>query len=105
MAIKNNKIMSIVFISTCAIFLLLLFLHSQEILNRINYSLHEFSAVLINACFIIIPVEMIIGFIIWIKYRREKDKSYLLNFVLNMASVLILVLCVSIFIFWSNSIT
>jgi len=105
MSIKNNRTMSVVFISTCAIFLLFLFLMEWDYLCNLSYRLHEFCALFVNAGLFLIPLEFVIGIVLWINYRLEKDEKPLVNALLNTASVIVFFICISTFVFWMNGIT
>lgn len=102
---RYNKSVSIILISTCVIFILLLALLQWNYLTNINYGLHEFLAVLINAVIVLIPVEVIVWFIVWRRYRISKSKPIICNRILNIISVLSIVACAAVMTFYVNGVT
>lgn len=105
MSSKYNKNMSIVFISTCAAFLLFLFLSQWDFLNNLSYQLHEACYVVINIGIFLIPIEAIIGFAIWIRYRQARGGATIVNPILNFVSVITFAISISAFAFLINGVT
>jgi len=97
--------MSIIFIATCSTFILFLFLLQWNFLNNLSYNLHEICSLPVNIGLLLIPVETIIGIGIWIRYRKEKNSSSIMNTILNLVSVILLCTCVFIYVIYINSVT
>lgn len=104
-SVKDNKSMSIIFISTCATFMLFLFLYQWNLLNNLSYRLHEICCLPVNIGVFLIPIEAVIGFVVWIKYRQDRDKVTIVNPLLNVISVIAFFICVSIYVFLMNGVT
>lgn len=102
---SNNKLVSVIFIFTCVIFILLLILLEWDYLTNISYGLHESFAVLINIGIVLIPIEALVWFIGWRRYHRNSSDSIICNTILNIISVLALIACVIIIIFYVNGMT
>lgn len=102
---RYNKSVSVIFISTCVIFILLLVLFEWDYLTNISYQLNGFFAVLITAGIIIIPVEAIVWFIVWIRYHANKSNSIVCNRILNIVAVLSFVTCAAVMTFYANEMT
>lgn len=105
MSVKDNKSISIIFISTCATFLLFLFLSQWNFLNNLSYRLHEICYLPVNIGVFLIPIEAVVGFAVWMRYRQDRDKATVVNTLLNLISVIVFFICVSIYIFLMNGFT
>ena len=96
-SLKDNKSASIMLMSSCMVFILSIFLLKCDYLTKINYSLHESFAILINIGIFLIPMEALIWFTNWIRYRINRSDSVKNNLILNLVSVLSLLMCIYIF--------
>ena len=105
MSSENNKIMSVVFISSCAIFLLFLFLSQWDFLTNLNYRLHEICYLPVISFLFLIPLEALVGFVLWIRYRRDKSGASIMNPILNVISVVSLIVCISLYVYILNGVT
>ena len=105
MSVKVNKSISIIFISTCATFLLFLFLSQWNFLNNLSYRLHEICYLPVYIGMFLIPIEAVVGIAAWMRNRKNGDKTTIVNHLLNSISVIAFFLCVSIYIFLMNGVT
>jgi len=105
MSVKDNKSISIIFISTCATFLLFLFFSQWNFINNLSYRLHEICYLPVYISVFLIPIEAIVGVAAWMRNRKDRDKTTVVNHLLNFISVIVFLMCVSIYIFLMNGFT
>jgi len=98
--LKDNKSASIILISSCMVFIISIFLFQWDYLTNISYRLHESFAILINIGIFLIPMEALVWFTNWIRYRINRNDLVKNNPMLNLISVLSLLMCIYIFTYF-----
>jgi len=93
---NKSKRFSILFIATCGVVVISFFLQDWQWLTDRNYHLHEMLSLPILAGCFLIPIEIIVGMVILVRYQKTTSKSEKkpLNAVLNVLSVFSLSLCI-----------
>lgn len=99
---RRNRLMSVTLIITCLLFLLFFFLSQW---NPMYYPLRELCHLFVFICSIAIPIETVIGLIIWIKYLKENNKFYLRSSIINLLAVLLTSFCIVFYVYQMNSVT